>query len=263
VDPAELVDRVRPLVGQALIASDFDGTLAPLVADPEQSRPVAGAVDALAALAGRGAHVAIITGRDAETVVRLGGLHGVPELTVQGLYGLEAWEDGVLESPDTPEAMIALRDRLPAVVDEAGTDPAVWIEDKRLSLVVHTRRAKHPDREITRLDEPVRAVANELGLEVHRGSNVLEIRMPGYDKAAALRKLVEQHSPRAVIYLGDDLGDLPAFAQIRRLRDEGLTAYGVGVLASHAEGLPDAADVAVADPEAAAGLLWQLANGQR
>jgi trehalose 6-phosphate phosphatase len=263
VEPADLVDRVRPLLKSALIATDFDGTLAPLVLDPQQSRPVAGAVDALAALAGRGARVAVITGRDAETVVRLGGLQSVPGLSVQGLYGLEAWEDGVLESPDTPEAMIALRDRLPAAVDEAGADPAVWIEDKRLSLVVHTRRAEHPAQELARLGQPVQAVASQLGLEVHPGSDVLEIRLPGYDKAAALHTLVERHSPRVVVYLGDDLGDLPAFAEVRRLRDGGLPAYGVGVLASRAEGVTEAADVMVADAEAVVQLLWQLANGQR
>ena len=244
-----------------MIATDFDGTLAPLVPDPERSRPVAGSIDALTRLAECGARVAIVTGRDAQTVVRLGGLHAVPGLSVQGLYGLETWEDGALESPDTPEPMLALHERLPVVVDEARTDPDVWIEDKRLSLVVHTRRAQHPADELARLDEPVRTVANQLGLEVHPGSNVLEIRLPGYDKAAALRKLVERHRPRAVLYFGDDLGDLPAFAQIRRLRDDGLAGYGVSVLASHAEGLADAADVTVADPEAVATLLRRLADG--
>ena len=47
----ELVAVLRPQLAGALIATDFDGTLAPLVPDPEDSRPVAGAVDALAALA--------------------------------------------------------------------------------------------------------------------------------------------------------------------------------------------------------------------
>jgi trehalose 6-phosphate phosphatase len=257
---AELVAEVRPLRASAVIATDFDGTLAPLVSDPEQSRPVEGAIDALTALAEQGAHVAIITGRDAETVVRLGGLHAVPGLSVQGLYGLETWSDGMLDSPETPEAFVTLRDELPPVVADTRTDPAVWIEDKRLSLVVHTRRAADPAAELRALDGPVRAMASRLGLEVHPGSNVLEIRLPGYDKAGALTRLVERHHPRAVLYLGDDLGDLPAFARVRELRQDGLTAYGIGVLASGADGLAAAADLTVTDPAAAAKLLRDLAH---
>jgi trehalose 6-phosphate phosphatase len=257
---AELLAAVRPLRGDAVIATDFDGTLAPLVSDPEQSRPVDGAIDALTALAEHGAHVAIITGRDAETVVRLGGLHAVPRLSVQGLYGLETWSAGTLDSPDTPEALVTLRDELPPVVADARTDPAVWIEDKRLSLVVHTRRAADPAAALRALDQPVRAVASRLGLEVHPGSSVLEIRLPGYDKAGALSRLVERHHPRAVLYLGDDLGDLPAFARVRELRADGLTAYAIGVLASGADALPAAVDLSVADPAAAVELLRELAG---
>lgn len=256
---ADLVKQIRPVIARTLVATDFDGTLAPLVPDPEQSRPVDGAVEALTALAERGAHVAIVTGRGAETVVRLGGFRAVPGLSVQGLYGLETWTDGTLESPDTPEAMIALRDRLPAVVYEAGADPQVWIEDKRLSLVVHARRAAHPDDELRALDEPVRALARELGLEVHPAAMALEIRLPGYDKAGALDRLVQRHRPEAVLYFGDDLGDLPAFGEIARLREHGLTAYGVGVLTSDADGVADAADVTVPDTAAAARLLQELA----
>lgn len=256
----EVVDELGPLLAHALIATDFDGTLAPLVADPEQSRPVEGAIDALTALAKRGAHVAVVTGRDAETVVRLGGLQAVPGLSVRGLYGLERWSDGVLDSPDPPEELVALRDELPAVVSEARTDPNVWIEDKRLSLVVHTRRAADPAAELAALDGPVRALASRLGLETHPGSNVLEIRLPGYEKAGAISRLVEQHRPRAVLYLGDDLGDLPAFARVRELRARGLTAYSIGVLASGADGIDAAADVTVPDPAAATELLRELAR---
>ena len=38
--------------------------------------------------------VAIITGRDARTVVQLGGLAQVPRLRIAGLYGVEKWQDG-------------------------------------------------------------------------------------------------------------------------------------------------------------------------
>src|SRR4051812_23451254 len=155
MDTADLVDGLRPHLAAALVATDFDGTLAPLVADPQSSRPADGAIDALRALAARGAQVAVITGRDAATVVRLGGLDTVPGIVVAGLYGLETWQDGELTSPEPPPELAELRDRLPAAVAAGG--PETWIEDKRLSLVVHFRRAADPQAAADAVRVPVTA----------------------------------------------------------------------------------------------------------
>jgi trehalose 6-phosphate phosphatase len=137
MDVEELVAALAPLVPRSLIALDFDGTLAPIVPNPAESRPAQGAVAALRSLAGRGAKIAVVTGRDALTVLALGGLDAVPGLLIQGLYGAETWQDGRLRTLETPEAVARLRRRLPSLLDAGGVDERVWIEDKRLSLVVH------------------------------------------------------------------------------------------------------------------------------
>jgi trehalose 6-phosphate phosphatase len=258
VDAAELITAAGPLVDGALVATDFDGTLAPLVKDPETSRPVDGALEVLSALARRGAQVAVITGRDARTVVRLGGLDAVPGLVVAGVYGAETWQAGELSTRETPESILALRERLPGVLD--GADPAIWIEDKRLSLVVHARSTADPAAALAGVEQPVTALGTELGLEIHPGSGVLELRLPGIDKATALGRLAEGH--RAALYLGDDLGDLPAFARIRELRDGGLPAWSVAVLDSGVDGMAEAADVTVPDAAAAVRLLQALAQSR-
>jgi trehalose 6-phosphate phosphatase len=256
MEPAELVRSLRPHVSGALVATDFDGTLAPLVLDPDQSRPADGAIEALSALAGLGAQVAVITGRDAGTVVRLGGLERIPGITVAGLYGLETWHDGELTTPDPPPEIDELRRRLPDAVAPAG--PETWIEDKRLSLVVHFRRASDPKAAEAAVRQPVTELGESLGFEVHPGSNVLEFRLPGFDKAGALERLVDGRT--AALYLGDDVGDLPAFAAIRRLRENGRAAYCVGVRSSDVAQLDGAADVDVPDPAAAVALLRQLSG---
>src|SRR2546430_2674998 len=87
---------VRADPGRALVAVDYDGTLAPIVADPGQARPAPGALDALRRLAGTLGALAIVTGRPAAEVVRLGGLDAVPGLVVAGQYGAERWHDGTL-----------------------------------------------------------------------------------------------------------------------------------------------------------------------
>jgi trehalose 6-phosphate phosphatase len=252
----EIVASVRPRLDGALVATDFDGTLSHLVPDPDTSRPVDGAIEALGALGGRGAQLAVITGRDAVTVVRLAGLAAVPGLVVAGLYGVETWAAGRLTTQDTPASVERLRERLPPVL--AGADPAVWVEDKRLSLVVHARKAQDPAAALAQLTPAVSALGEELGLEVHPGSDVLELRLPGFDKAGALGRLAAGRS--TVLYIGDDLGDIPAFAEIRRMRDAGVTAYGVAVRSSGVPDAIEAADAAVESPEDVAALFRALAR---
>jgi trehalose 6-phosphate phosphatase len=257
MDAAEIVTSLRPRLDGALIATDFDGTLAPLVLDPDRSRPVAGTVEALSALAAHGAQIAIITGRDARTVVRLGSLDAVPGLIVAGLYGVETWSGGELTSPETPDAVERLRALLPPVVEQG--DPAVWIEDKRLSLVVHTRRASDPKAALAELRGPVTELGQHLGFEVHPGSDVLELRLPGFDKAGALARLATNRA--AALYVGDDFGDLPAFAEIGRLRSAGVAAWSVAVTSSQVPDVADAADASLPRPEDVVAFFRALADG--
>lgn len=257
---ARLVTAIRAALPRVLVALDFDGTLAPIVVDPAASRPVPGTVEALTRLAAAGAQVAVVTGRDALTALHLGGLDAVPRIIVAGLYGAETWQDGTLHTPDEPDGLRALRERLPDVVARHTVDPAVWIEDKRLSLVVHSRPAADPVAALEVLRTPVTALAGELGLDVHDGRAVLELRLPGHDKGSALRSLVARAQPRALLFAGDDLGDLPAFALVRELRGSGLSAWGVAVANAEAPEVGAAADLSVAGPPGVVALLTALAG---
>lgn len=257
VDITELVRTLRGRLGQGLVAVDFDGTLAPIVPDPDDSRPAPGAVEALRTLAQRGTRVAVITGRDAQTVVRLGGLAGVPGIVVEGLYGAERWHDGVLTTLPEPDELHRLRAELPALI--AAGDPELWIEDKRLSLVVHGRKAGDPEAALDTVRAAVTELGERLGLDVHPGRGVLELRLPGYDKGGALRRVVTETKPTAVLFIGDDVGDVPAFEAVTELRGTGVPAYGVAVAST--EAAPEvvaAADLRVDGPAAVVALLTAL-----
>src|SRR5262245_63999623 len=81
--------------GTAVVVTDFDGTLSPIVDDPATSRPADGALDALARLSGSVRQVALLTGRPALVVTELAGVTGHPgleRLLVLGLYGLERYD---------------------------------------------------------------------------------------------------------------------------------------------------------------------------
>jgi trehalose 6-phosphate phosphatase len=256
---AKLIDSVCADFSGTLVALDFDGTLAPIVADPATSRPADGAVAAMHALAERGAHLAVVTGRDAETVLALGGFETVPGLVVEGLYGADEWVGGQLTTQPTPEAMTRLASELPAILAQPGADPNLWIENKRLSLVLHARMATDPQAALDQLLDPASELAVRLGLELHPGRGVLEFRLPRFDKARALRRLVTRWSPRTVVYAGDDLGDLPAFELLADLRQRGLETWAVLAASDETPGLGAQPDATVAGPAGMVELLAALA----
>jgi len=258
VDATSLIDEVRADLDHALVAVDFDGTLAPIVPDPADSRPAPGALAALRKLAERGAQVAVITGRDARTVLELGRLDVIPGLIIEGLYGAEQWRDGALRTPPEPESMQRLRAELPVLL-EAG-DPVLWIEDKRLSLVVHGRRAPDPEAALDTVRDAVAALGETLGLDVHPGRGVIELRLPGYEKGGALRRLVDEVRPATVLFIGDDVGDLPAFEAVAQLRGNGTRAWSVAVVSAEVPEVAEVADVAVDGPAGVVALLEALSR---
>ncbi|MEU0094760.1 trehalose-phosphatase [Kribbella sp. NPDC006257] len=248
----------------AVIASDFDGTLSPLVEDPSMSRAADGALDALARLASSVGQVAIVTGRPALVATELSGVSGhagLGRLVVLGHYGLERWEasTGAITSEPVPEGVAVARDRLPGVLRDAGL-PDAYVEDKDSSLAVHTRRLADPSGALETLRTPLSELAEEVGLRLEPGNLVLELRPPGIDKGVALRRLVESTGAHSVLYAGDDLGDLAAFQALQALRGEGLHAVLVAARSSGATALVEAADIVVDDPAGVVTVLTALAD---
>jgi trehalose 6-phosphate phosphatase len=243
----------------ALIAADFDGTLSPIVARPGDARAQPGAVPALTALAQVAGTVAVITGRPAAEAVTLGGLAAVPGLTVLGHYGWQRWQDGQLASPPSPPAVQAAREALPGLLREAGAPDGTWVEDKTHAVAVHTRGTADPDGALSRLRGPLGELAGRLGLAAEPGRMVIELRPPGVDKGAALTGLAGERAARSVLFCGDDLGDLPAFAAVRALRADGIPGCAVASASAESPRVAEAADLVVDGPDGVVELLTELA----
>jgi trehalose 6-phosphate phosphatase len=246
--------------GGALVALDYDGVLAPIVPEPTEAVPAPGAIEVLGRLAGRVGTLAVVTGRPAAQVVELGGLDSVPGLVVEGQYGAEHWAAGELSTPDDPPEVVAARAALPDALAKAGADPRVWVEDKRLALVVHVRRCPDPDAELARLQPVLHDLAAEYGLEPHPGKRVMELRPPGFDKGGVLRRLAGTTHPSAVLFAGDDVGDLPGFAAVAELRETGIPGLTVASASAEAAEVAEAADIAVDGPAGVVTLLTRLAD---
>ena len=244
---------------QALIGTDFDGTLAPIVADPRAARPLPGAVPALTRLARTVGTLAVITGRPAADAVAYGGLDAVPGLIVLGHYGWQRWQDGELTGPGSPPAVQAAREALPGVLSRAGAPDGTWVEDKGHALAVHTRRAAAPESALSLLRGPLEDLAARLGLAAEPGRMVIELRPSGVDKGTALTGLARERAADSVLFCGDDLGDLPAFAAVRALRAEGIPGCAVASASAESPQVAAAADLVVDGPEGIVALLAAIA----
>ncbi|MFJ3675916.1 trehalose-phosphatase [Streptomyces diastaticus] len=253
--------------GEAVVGLDFDGTLAPIVSDPQRAGAHADAVPALAQLAPLVRSVAVITGRPAEQAVLLGGFAdeaGLGHLTVLGHYGAQRWDaaTGELHTPEAPPGLAAARAELPAVLADAGDPPGSWTEDKGQAFAVHTRRADDPEGAFAALRGPLGGLADRHGLHLEPGRLVLEIRPRGVDKGVALTAYVEETGAGAVLYAGDDLGDLAAYDAVDRLRERGVP----GLLVCSGDEVPELAsraDLVVRGPGQVAALLAGIAETVR
>jgi trehalose 6-phosphate phosphatase len=250
-----------------VVGLDFDGTLAPIVEDPEQAHIHPDAGEVLVRLAQQVRAVAVVTGRPARQVLALGGLDEVGaaigesgrELFVLGQYGNERWTsvDRRVISPKPPRGLASLISELPRLlrrVDAAGA----WVEEKGLAVAVHTRRLPDPQAAYDRLLPVLTEQAKVHDLEVEPGRMVIEIRAGGIDKGTAVERLVEELGAKAVLFGGDDLGDVAAFLAVRRLRARGYPTLLVCSGSEEQERLHELSDVVVEGPAGVLDLLREL-----
>ncbi len=237
---------------RSLVALDYDGTLAPVVARPEGAVPAPGALEVLEALAAR-VPLALLTGRPVAIVLALSGFGDLPGLQVLGQYGAEDWTGGVLTAVPPEVGLEVARE----AVGQLRRARGVTVEDKGLSLVVHARQADDPRAALADLAGPLALIARDTGLELHSGRLVWELRPPGLNKGAALHRVAA--GARAVLWAGDDVGDTPAYEAVDALRAAGVP--GLTVFSDSDEGpaaLRDRADVVVRGPAGVVALLADL-----
>jgi trehalose 6-phosphate phosphatase len=249
----------------SLAALDYDGTLSTIAQRPEHATPAPGALEAVGLLAERVGAVVLISGRPAGQLLELTGLRRHPArhlLTVLAQYGLERW-DGATDQLSSPAALPGVegaRRELAALLADPETPQGVSVEDKGQALVVHTRLTSDPDGVLGALRPRLDAIAGRAGLEPHPARNALELRPPGYEKGGALLSFTRERGSKAVLFIGDDLGDLPAFDALERLREQGVPGIGVVSDSPEVTGLRERADLLLDGPPAVVAFLRGLAE---
>jgi trehalose 6-phosphate phosphatase len=223
-DPIDAFLRRLPGAPAALLALDYDGTLAPFRVERDRATPLPGMREALDAIRRETTtRLVIVSGRPCAILVRLLGLDPAPEV-----WGSHGWEhrlaDGSQENEPLPPVAQAAATALERALVAGGFDDL--LERKASGVALHWRgvppeRAAAARAAVERVWETQPAAHGPLQLLAF--DNGVEIRGAGRDKGTALRSLLGTMRPdAAVAYAGDDLTDEDAFAA--------LPAGGLGVL---------------------------------
>jgi trehalose 6-phosphate phosphatase len=235
--PVDLLDALDTAAATArlLVASDFDGTLSPIVDDPADARPLPRAAEALIALAALpSTDVVLVSGRALDVLREYSGMPA--SVTLVGSHGAE-FDGGFAHDVDT--ALLArITNELQAVAEGK---PGVTVESKPASVALHVRNASEADGR-TALDA-ARTFGQTAGAELTEGKSVLEFAVISTDKGEAIDIVREQVGATVAVFFGDDVTDEKAFRRMRT-GDVGVKVGPGETLAQYRVESPD--DVAAA-----------------
>lgn len=203
---------------ESIVLTDFDGTLADIVAEPSDARARPGAIEVLCALAEHMALVAVVSGRPLDF---LAPQIADPRIELAGLYGLETRVAG---QQRTHAAADGWRDVVAGTV-RAATALGLQVEPKGLSLTLHFRNDPAHERDVRAF---AAAQAAATGLHARTAKKSLELHPPidvdkgttVHDLVALAERRVDPRLIRNVCFLGDDVGDLPAYVALMELRTQ-------------------------------------------
>jgi trehalose 6-phosphate phosphatase len=230
----ELLGPLRAEPQRAAILTDFDGTLAPIVARADDAALPPEAREILVRLIDRYGLVGAVSGRRAADVrARI----GLDRIAYAGNHGLEVLLPG--ESEPSPDPSLAGREReaaefIATIEPERFAEAGVWVEDKGPIQALHWRGAADDARAEAGARE-IAAEAGRAGLEPRWGRKVLELRpVGGGGKDAAVASLLADEGLDRVVYAGDDRTDVDAFRRLGEMREAGelVAAVRVGVLSA-------------------------------
>ncbi|MBX6370959.1 MAG: trehalose-phosphatase [Acidothermus sp.] len=249
-----------------MIALDFDGTLSPIAPTPEAAVVHPDAPDVLSRLASRVRALAVVTGRAPLDAARLLGWVDAegrvapcvrPTMIVLGHYGLQRWSArGGLSEVDVGDGIRRARALLPDLLRRLPAPPGTRVEDKGIAIAVHVRRTPDPPAALEALRDPLESLAKECGLRLEAGRMVWELRLHGADKGEAVRGLISELRPGAVVYAGDDWADLVAFHALDRV---GVPTLRICSASAEVPELRAHADLVVNGPDGVVAWLADLA----
>lgn len=200
---------------------DYDGTLSPIVEDPDKAFLSDSMKDTLIDLAEK-FPVAVISGRDRPDVQRL---VGIEHIFYAGSHGFDiAGPDGMKTGPDKGKDFLPVLDQAEKEVEkQLEAVSGAWVERKKFSIAVHYRKVLETD--VSKVKQAIeKTAALHPDLKQSGGKKIFELQ-PKVDwhKGKALMWLLDEvgleDSSVVPFYLGDDVTDEDAF---RTIKDKGV-----------------------------------------
>lgn len=217
------IELIRKLYNDAekrCILLDYDGTLAPFTRMPADAVPGETLYGLLRSLCDDPKnHIAVISGRDAETLEKwLGKL----PLTLVAEHGAQIKMKGSTWEQVTTVSSSWKDDIRPLLQVFVSRCAGSFIEEKKNTLVWHYRNTP-PEFGFTRSRELINSIsqfAQNTPVQVIDGNKVVEIRLTGVDKGVTASRIMDTVNPDFALCMGDDTTDEDMF---RALADSAYT----------------------------------------
>lgn len=240
----EILAPLRADPARGAILLDVDGTLAPIVRDPDAATVPERMRRVVHRLTETYGLVGCVSGRQASVARRMVGIGSIP---YAGSHGAELLLRGAGEAVLDPEAerwAVRVRGVADTVRAERLREAGLRREDKGPIIALHWRGADDEQR-AEDLAREIADSAREAGLVIHEGRRVLELRPPvPIGKDAAVRRLVATAAVDVALYAGDDRTDTDAFAGLRALVQERRLTHAICVAVRSSESPPELLEAA-------------------
>jgi trehalose 6-phosphate phosphatase len=214
------------------LITDMDGTLSEIPHDFLQKTAPPSTLLQLAQLLNHFDLLAVISGRRTEALKDIVNIEGVKYI---GNYGMERWENNqAVLHPDVTASLSSMR-AVAKELEALRSIEGMIIQDKWATMSVHYHMSPQPEiakQQILDLLEKSPHI-KDLRL-MDEKTNIGIVPRVDINKGTAVASLIKEHRLKGAIYLGDDIGDVPAFKAIRLAREK-KTFDGLAILVTGPE----------------------------
>jgi trehalose 6-phosphate phosphatase len=228
------IEPLRPLLVRKPLAilSDIDGTLAPIVPNPEDARISTRARAGLRALIDDGVGVGLISGRALEKARQM---VDIPDAYFAANHGLSIAADGIVDAPEELRPYVGWAQEVIRDASELNV-PGIIVEDKGPVVAFHYRMSEDEDAARVAIESVIGSSEAARNFRLQQGRKVIELRPPlAIDKGTAAETLVMRMGARSVLAMGDDVTDIDMFRAVRGLQTKGFATATVSVWSDEVE----------------------------
>ncbi|MCD6413509.1 MAG: trehalose-phosphatase [Elusimicrobia bacterium] len=188
---------------------DFDGTISTIVKNPENAKPIPGAVETLNAIGRkRNLAAAVVSGREISFLRKFFG----NSVILVGIHGGEISAGGKTKTFRIGKNEKKILGEILKLAEVSGIS-GIYVERKKISIAVHYRNVKKTDVfAVSKLRRKILRKIQNAKLEMKRGKKVFEIMPAGVGKLKAVKLLVKMKKGFKPVFMGDDETDEEVFA---------------------------------------------------